>query len=245
VKVLWVTIAALMTALATGLGALPFLLVRRPSRSWVGMANAVAAGFMLAASGALLVEGGIKSVPRTLAGVALGAVTVALASRVIRHRDDISVGALRGADARKAILIVGVMTVHSFSEGIGVGVSYGGGDKLGVLITLAIAIHNIPEGLAISLVLIPRGATVASAAFWSIFSSLPQPLMAAPAYVFVEEFKSFLSVGLGFAAGAMAWLVFAELVPEGLAQVDRRRFSAALALSLFVMSALQLAFLTR
>ena len=161
---LWVTLAAFATALATGLGALPFLFVRRPTVAWIGTANAVAAGFMLSASGALLVEGGIKSVPRTIVGAGIGAVTVALASRAIGHRDDVSIGALRGADARKAILIVGVMTVHSFSEGIGVGVSYGGGDKLGVFITLAIAVHNIPEGLAISLVLIPRGATVAAAA---------------------------------------------------------------------------------
>lgn len=244
-KLLWVTVAAFVTALATGLGALPFLFVRRPTTAWIGMANAVAAGFMLSASGALIVEGGIESVPRTLVGAVLGAVTVALARRAIRNREDLSVGALRGADARKAILIVGVMTVHSFSEGIGVGVSYGGGDKLGIFITAAIAVHNIPEGLAISLVLIPRGASVATAALWSVFSSLPQPLMAAPAYLFVEEFKSYLSVGLGFAAGAMAWLVVAELVPEGVAHVDRRRFSAALALSLAVMSALQLLFLTR
>ncbi len=136
------------------------------------------------------------------------------------------------------------MTVHSFSEGIGVGVSYGGGDRLGIFITAAIAVHNIPEGLAISLVLIPRGARVASAAFWSVFSSLPQPLMAAPAYLFVETFRSYLPVGFGFAAGAMAWLVFAELVPDARAELDRRTFCTALGVSLVAMSALQALFLT-
>jgi zinc transporter ZupT len=219
VELLWVTLAALVTAAATGLGALPFLAVRHPARRWLGAANALAAGFMLSAAGALLVEGAIKSVPRALAGVAAGAATVALAHRVIGQREDLAVGLLRGADARKAILIVAVMTVHSFSEGVGVGVSYGGGEKLGVFITAAIAVHNIPEGLAISLVLIPRGATVLVAAGWSIFSSLPQPLMAAPSYAFVEAFSGYLPVGLGFAAGAMGWLVFAELVPDAAAEL--------------------------
>jgi len=81
-------------------------------------------------------------------------------------------------DASKALLIVGVMTMHSFTEGVGVGVSFGGGIDLGLFITLAIAVHNIPEGLAISLVLVPRGVSWSRAALWSVVSSLPQPLMA-------------------------------------------------------------------
>jgi zinc transporter ZupT len=72
-----------------------------------------------------------------------------------------------------------------------------------LLIAIAIAVHNIPEGLAISLVLVPRGASVRSAAGWSIFSSLPQPLLAVPAYLFVEAFVGTLPAALGFAAGAM------------------------------------------
>jgi zinc transporter ZupT len=108
------------------------------------------------------------------------------------------------------------MTMHSFTEGIGIGVSFGSDEAFGIVIALAIAIHNIPEGLAISLVLVPRGVSVGRAGAWSIFSSLPQPLMAVPAFIFVEAFKPLLPVGLGFAAGAMLWMAAAELVPEAL-----------------------------
>ena len=59
---LWVTLAALVTALATGLGALPFAFVGEMSRRWLGASNAIAAGFMLSASGALLIEGAIRGV---------------------------------------------------------------------------------------------------------------------------------------------------------------------------------------
>ena len=61
------------------------------------------------------------------------------------------------AGARKALLILGVMTAHSFAEGIGVGVSFGSTITFGVFMSIAIAVHNIPEGLAISLSMVPRG----------------------------------------------------------------------------------------
>jgi zinc transporter ZupT len=173
-----------------------------------------------------------------------GALFIAVTRRLLAGRDELQLGRLRAVDAKKAILIVTVMTVHSFSEGVGVGVSYGGGAKLGIFITIAIAIHNIPEGLAISLVLVPRGARVLAAAGWSIFSSLPQPLVAPFAYVFVEQFRPLLAAGLGFAGGAMAWLVFTELLPDARAELETRSLVIWLGGSLAVMSALQAALLT-
>ena len=88
------------------------------------------------------------------------------------------------------------------------------------MIGIAIGVHNIPEGLAISLVLVPRGASIRAAAGWSIVSSLPQPLLAVPAFLFVEQFSSILPAGLGFAAGAMIWMVASELLPEALSQAS-------------------------
>lgn len=135
--------------------------------------------------------------------------------------------------------IVAVMTVHSFSEGVGVGVAYGGSEALGVFITLAIAVHNIPEGLAISLVLVPRGARVRTAAAWSVFSSLPQPLMAVPAFLFVEAFAGLLPYGLGFAGGAMVALVLLELIPDAREETGWAMVWAWLVGSFGVMAAFQ------
>ena len=209
-----VFIAALITALATGLGALPFAFVRNINRRWLGYGNAIAAGLMLGASIGLVSEGFAIDPVRTIIGAIVGVVLIILARRLLSERANVDIGDIAEADAMKMLLIVGIMTVHSFAEGIGVGVSYGDGEQLGNVITAAIAIHNIPEGLAISLVLIPRGISVLRAGLWSIFSSLPQPIMAVPAYLFVLAFKPFLPVGLGLAAGAMVWMVFRELLSE-------------------------------
>jgi zinc transporter, ZIP family len=146
---------------------------------------------------------------------------------------------MSGLDARKALLIVGVMTLHSFTEGVGIGVSFGGGQALGLFISLALAVHNIPEGLAISLVLVPRGVGWVRAAFWSIFSSLPQPLMAVPAFFFVEVFRPLLPYGLGFAAGAMIWMVFSELVPDANEEASSNLVAVVITVSVVAMVAFQ------
>jgi zinc transporter ZupT len=236
-EVLAVFAVALATALATGLGALPFVFNRHPARSWLGIANSLAAGLMIGASAGLCYEGGDYSVARTAAGVLAGGLFLGISRRLIERPRDLHLGVLRGADASRALLMVGVMTLHSFTEGVGVGVAFGGEQTLGVLIAVAIAVHNIPEGLAISLVLVPRGTSVRAAAAWSVFSSLPQPLMAVPAFLFVESFTGFLPVGLGFAAGAMLWLVVAELVPEALETTRRSKVAVTIAGSALAMLA--------
>jgi len=234
---------ALLTALATGLGALPFLFVRDMSRKWMGVSNAIAGGLMLAASFGLIYEGVSYSLVRVLIGVLLGLLFILWSHRVVERYDHLKLTAtLKGVDARKALLIIGIMTLHSAAEGIGVGVSFGGGETFGLFISLAIAVHNIPEGLAISLVLVPRGVPVWQAALWSIFTSLPQPLMAVPAFLFVEFFRPALPVGLGFAAGAMIWMVFSEIIPDALEDTTPNSVAVAVTLSVVAMIAFQIIF---
>jgi zinc transporter, ZIP family len=234
-----VFVAALATAVATGLGAAPFLFVPQIARAWIGVASAVAAGFMIAASGLLFYEGAQESLLRLVGGAGVGVVFVAWASRRLAGRKDVHFETLADADARRALLLIGVMTVHSFAEGIGVGVAFGGGESLGFVTAIAIAVHNIPEGLAISLVLVPQGIGVLRAAGWSVFSSLPQPLVAVPAFLFVAFFDGLVPLGLGFAGGAMIWMVAAQVVPDALRTSSTRSVALAFGVSTAVMVALE------
>lgn len=210
----------LLTAVATGLGALPFLFVRSVSPRTVAYSNAIAAGLMLGASFGLVAEGSERGSAQTFIGTLLGIGFILLTQRWLGDHD-FEVGQLRGAGARKMLLIVVVMTVHSFAEGVAIGASFAGGLALATFITAAIAVHNVPEGLAISAVLRPQGASIATCAGWSIFSSLPQPLMAVPAFLFVDTFRPALPYGVGFAAGAMVYMVFVELLPEAFENAKR------------------------
>ena len=240
VSLFTVFIAALITALTTGLGALPLAANRQLNAVWLSVGAAVASGLMLSASHSLTAEGIGKQEWLTLLGMLAGLAAVYLAHQWIESKGAPDVSELSGADAKKALLIIGVMTAHSFAEGIGVGVSYGGGQDLGVFITAAIAVHNVPEGLAIALVLVPRGMSVTKAAGWAIFSSLPQPVMAIPAYLFVSTFKPFLPFGLGLAAGAMIWMVFAELLPDANKKLQPESVGALVLLAFLAMLVFQI-----
>lgn len=222
-EALLVFLYALATALATGLGALPFLFVRDLSERAIAWSNAIAAGLMLGASFGLVSEGTAYGRVETLAGAGLGVIFILVTQWVLGEQDEEAMvfGAVRGANARKMLLMMVVMTVHSFSEGVAVGVSFGGGITLATVITLAIAVHNVPEGVAITAVLRPQGVSVAKCAGWSVFSSLPQPLMAVPAFLFVNAFRPALPWGLGFAAGAMVFMVLVELLPEAFGEGRR------------------------
>lgn len=231
---------AMITAVATGLGALPFFLIKDLTRSWLGISNAIASGLMLAASFGLIYEGLNHDLWHTFYGIIIGLAFILISQKVLDKYDErFAIKNITKADSSKVLLIIGIMTLHSFTEGVSVGVSFSGGLDLGVFITTAIAVHNIPEGLAISLVLVPRGSSPLKAMWWSVFSSLPQPLMAVPAFLFVEIFRQYLPMGLGFAGGAMIWMVFAELIPDAMEESNTSTVATVITIAVALMIVFQ------
>jgi len=222
--------AGLVTALATGIGALPFFLFDDiTDRSNVFLWG-LASGIMVSASlFGLVKEGLAEGKPAEIAaGMLIGVVLVVIAHEVIVDAD-IDPHEYEEANFNKLILILGVLTVHSFPEGIAVGVSFadlnlGTGPAflgftiplLAVFMTVGISIHNIPEGTAISIPLKSMGVSKWRMVWWAVFSSLPQPIGAVIAFAFVRLARDFLPFGFGFAAGAMIYLVLSEFIPEAL-----------------------------
>ncbi|WP_137290685.1 ZIP family metal transporter [Natronorubrum halophilum] len=270
-----VFVAGLITALATGIGALPFFFVDDFSDRWnVGLWG-IASGIMVTVSVFGLVDEGLayasSGFPTLMVGGLLtGVVLVEVSDRILgsvdvgtsadRHGEDehdreyeydheraepnetrangagygrdgppIEATVFAEGDLRKLVLILGILTIHSFPEGVAIGVSFaelgldGGMSILGlsipllaVFITVAISIHNIPEGTAIAIPMRTMGLSKWRMVGAAIFSSLPQPIGAVIAFVFVSWAEAFLPFGFGFAAGAMVYLVVTEFIPEAL-----------------------------
>jgi ZIP family zinc transporter len=250
-----VFLAGLVTALATGLGALPFLFFEEIGDRWTVALWGLASGIMVSASLFGLVDEGLaEGTPTEIAvGMAAGVILVVIAHEVLLDAD-IDPREYEQADFTKLVLILGVLTVHSFPEGIAVGVSFadlglaGGIELLGltvpvlaVFMTVAISIHNVPEGTAIAIPLREMGVSKGRMVWWAVFSSLPQPVGAVIAFAFVRTARAFLPYGFGFAAGAMIYLVLSEFIPEALSIGEplpyggKRELAAGVAVGVGVM----------
>lgn len=237
---LFVFLAGLMTALATGLGAVPFFIKDTIPLYQRILLWGLASGIMVAASifGLFAKAVATAGFLPVLAGAVAGCVLVYGSSTFLGHLE-VHPKELPEADFKKLLLILGVLTVHSFPEGVAVGVSFanlnvaGGVDFLGFTIpviglfmTLAISVHNIPEGVAVSIPLRNLGVKRWKLVWWSIFTSLPQPIGAVIAFGLVRWAEAFLPYGFGFAGGAMMYLVFTEFFPEALDEGEELEVSA-------------------
>ncbi|KAG4937046.1 putative zinc transporter [Glycine soja] len=240
VSVSTVALFTLAMAAATGLGAVPFFFVELDPQ-WAGLCNGMAAGVMLAASFDLIQEGQEFGAGNwVVTGILAGGIFIWLCKKFLEQYGEVSMLDLKGADATKVVLVIGIMTLHSFGEGSGVGVSFAGskGFTQGLLVTLAIAVHNIPEGLAVSMVLASRGVSPQNAMLWSIITSLPQPIVAVPSFICADAFSKFLPFCTGFAAGCMIWMVIAEVLPDAFKEASASQVASAATLSVAFMEAL-------
>lgn len=251
---IFVFIAGLITDLATGLGAVPFFFKNDFSDRWLVGLWGLAAGIMGAASVFGLIPQGLAEgqVLEVIFGLSLGVGLVVVARKLIDEHE-LEPGEFKEADLKRLILILGVLTVHSFPEGVAIGVSFaelgfeGGIPILGfavpmlaISMTIAISIHNIPEGIAISIPFKSMGMSNWRMLGATIFSSVPQPIGAVIAFYFVRQAQIFLPIGFGFAAGAMLYLVGTEFIDEakdqGESLVDwKRSFSVGCVAGLIIM----------
>jgi ZIP family zinc transporter len=228
------------TALATGLGALPVGWLMRRERDIRPAMWGVTVGLMGVASvvGLLLPAFDEGSNTSVLAGVAVGVAFLLVAKRLIR-KHDVSYLGLRGAGIRRAVLVFGVLLVHSLPEGFAIGTAYAS-DTVGLslFIILAIGLQNVPEGTSVAMPMEAEGFSTTRQFWAAVLTSVPQPIGAVVAFVAVEQVESLLPFSFGFAAGAMLAIVVVELIPEAFTRGHRPQGAVGTAIGAGLMLAL-------
>jgi ZIP family zinc transporter len=220
--------ASAAAGLATAAGALPVLAIKGISQRLQSAFLGFAAGVMLAASFFSLILPGLEAAASNGANAAvsagiigaailLGAMTLQFVNKHAPHEHFI-IGPNQGAvtsQMQRIWLFVIAITLHNFPEGLAVGVSFGGGNlSNGTATALGIGLQNVPEGLAVAVSLASVGYGRGFSFLAALATGLVEPVGGFLGIAAVTYSSILLPWGLGFAAGAMIWVVSSEIIPE-------------------------------
>lgn len=122
------------------------------------------------------------------------------------------------------LVMMFAIALHNLPEGMVIGASYAMSADVaahlfsgsGFVMAVVIGLHNVPEGMAVSVPLISGGMKKAKAVFFTALSGLPTVFGALIGYALGGINDMMLVVSLGFASGAMLYVVFGELLPESI-----------------------------
>ncbi|AKO91484.1 ZIP family metal transporter [Priestia filamentosa] len=212
-----VLIGSILSALSTGLGALPILFIQHLlTHKWRDILLAFTAGVMTAAATMSLIPESLQTgglFPLTI-GLLLGTLALTLLERNIPHINLEHQKTGIQFD-EKAFLIVAAITLHNIPEGLSVGVSYASDvDNTGNLIALAIGLQNAPEGLLVALFLVQQKMHRFKAFIIATLTGTVEIVAGLLGFYLTSFFDSLVSYGLAFAAGAMLYIIYKELIPE-------------------------------
>ena len=118
------------------------------------------------------------------------------------------------------IVMASAIALHNVPEGMTIGASYamenGAMGSAALLLAVIIGLHNIPEGMAVSVPLISGGMAKWKAVLITAASGIPTVLGALLGYALGEIGPMGLTISLGFASGAMLYVVFGEILPQSI-----------------------------
>lgn len=217
-------LTSIFAGLATGVGALPALYFKTISKNVFSIMLGAAAGVMLAATSFSLLVPGLafanlawpdQGVWVVSAGLLLGAFFIHFADKHLPHFDFETAGDASLDSVQKISLFIVAITIHNFPEGMSIGVSFGNGDlHNGFLLAIAIALQNLPEGLAVALPLVGLGYNKWRAVGIATLTGLVEPVGGFLGITMVNLFNWILPIAMGFAAGAMLFVICEEIIPE-------------------------------
>lgn len=129
----------------------------------------------------------------------------------------------RHHDSKLSLFVAGVVMVcaialHNIPEGMTIGASFAVSSDLmwgtGMIMAVLIGLHNIPEGMAVAVPLISGGTGRVRATLLTAACGLPTVLGAWLGFWLGDIGPLGLTMSLGFASGAMLYVVFGEIMPE-------------------------------
>jgi len=230
-------LAATLTGLATGLGALPFLFIRElPRRVYDGILG-LGAGLMLSAATLGLLSEALElthaagsGLTMIVTGFLVGVGVAAAMDRLIPHRHASDhhqhIGHGPGHDhhdreepedeLRRGYAIIGALAIHRVPEGLAIGASFEAGHhaRLGMLLAIAVGLQNACEGIVMAAPLRQAGANAGRSTALVTLTGLATPLAALAGALLAGSATTAMPFILPLAAGTLIYVTSNEIIPE-------------------------------
>lgn len=230
-------IGSILSALATGVGALPILLFKNVTHKWRDILLAFTAGIMMAASTFSLIPQALQysDLEVVTIGLLIGTFVLNWLEKYVPHID-LEHTQFNIKIEQQAVLVISAITLHNLPEGLSVGVSYASGDEsLGGLIAFAIGLQNAPEGFLVALFLVNQKVSKWVAILIATLTGVVEIFTAIIGYTLSSFVDGLVPYGLSFAAGAMLFIIYKELIPESHGDGNERFATYAFILGLITM----------
>ena len=118
------------------------------------------------------------------------------------------------------VVMASAIALHNVPEGMTIGASYASNNGVmgssALVLAVLIGLHNIPEGMAVSVPLISGGMGKGKAVLITALSGVPTMIGALLGFLLGDIGALGLALSLGFASGAMLYVVFGEILPQAI-----------------------------
>jgi ZIP family zinc transporter len=170
------------------------------------------------------------------AGILLGCLVLLVMEMYIPHADLEDPESKTFQLESKSFLIIAAITLHNLPEGLSVGVSYASETQnLGNLIAFSIGLQNAPEGFIVALFLVNQNIGRFKALGIATLTGAVEIITSLIGFYLSSWVNGLVPYGLAFAAGAMMFIVYKELIPESHGDGNQRIATFSFILGLITM----------
>lgn len=147
-------------------------------------------------------------------GLTVGIVVFLILDMIIPHHHPQSQDGIGSVYLKKGALMTLGIGLHNLPEGLAIGAGFAASQEMGIALAIIIAIHNIPEGLAVATPLIMAKMPRLKVVLITAAAGLPMAIGALIGSLIGNISPAYLAASLGFAGGAMLYIVCDELIPD-------------------------------
>ena len=200
----------------TTIGGIIGCLFNRVSNKFLSFILSFTSGLMMAVICFDLIPKSIQlsNILISVIGILFGIFTMIFCDLLVQNKFSKSMNLKTNSLLKTGIIISIGLAIHNFPEGLAIGSGFDVSAKLGIGLAITICLHDIPEGISMAVPMKNGGMKIWKVLLYVILSGVTTGIGALVGAIIGNISQTIIAISLGFAAGAMLYIVSGELIPE-------------------------------